>query len=128
MKADFDELTRDWSRKTASELRRAARKFKKGKTTPFRDKVVHIKSRGIAFEAREIKLKDSISAKTDSRRGRVQFQIAYHSKFVEIGAGRGRRTPRPVFSAILTPAVDKLADAAVAAEADVVVKTILPND
>ena len=101
------------------QIMRAARKFTKGKKTPFRLKTVYIpnkKTAVIQFQANEGKLSTYVEGKVKTtgpkRKSKymIQFRVAYHAFFVEMGLGKGHRTPRPFLSEALSKPIGKLAD------------------
>lgn len=121
--------TQQWSRQTANSLRRAARKFRKGKLVRSKIKTVNIRSNGRSFKAREEKLKFSIRSKVYGKPyeypEKVRFNYAYHGFFLEKGIGPGVRSPQPWLKPVMDKQVGKLADGSVKLLADAAVKAIL---
>lgn len=119
MQKDLDQ----WRKRTESLLRQRVQKFRKGKAIAPISKTVRIYKNGyrkgeepdIEFGATEEKLVNSIRSSSRKKKGvldRVQFTMAYHSRFRESGSGWGRKNdnPEPFAKKVIETEIPKLAD------------------
>lgn len=119
----FENDIDQWRKRTEAKLKARVQKFRKGKAISPIQKTVRIWKNGyqkgvepdIQFEATEEKLSNSIRSSLRKKRGkleRIQFTMAYHSRFREAGAGRGRKNdnPEPFVKEVIQAEMNKLAD------------------